>query len=495
MASDRISFDVVVVGAGNAALCAALSARDQGASVAVLEKAPPAEQGGNCPFTGGGFRFVHEGIDDIRHFFVPDLTDEEVARTQMAPYTADDFRQHLTTVTHGDVDAELMEALIAESRPTVEWMHSKGVRWELSGRVSGAAGVPSVIPNAVGLNAWQSGPGLVRMLTAAARRAGITVLYETEMVRLVHGNSGVVGVEARDKNETYKIDCGAVILACGGFEANASMRAEHIGPGWEHAKVRGSRHNTGDGHRAAIDLGAQAFGQWTGCHATPIDIDAPAVGDLKVTDQMPRRSYTLGITVNVDGNRFVDEGGGFAEQTFVKMGQAILEQPRTIAHQIFDSGALPHIEARYSGSKRVQADTVRELAVELGIDPESLARTVDSFNAEAHEGEYTPRSLDSLSTETLDPQKSNWAIRLNAPPFTAFTVTGGITYTYGGLRIDPDGRVLDSNERPIGGLYAAGEIVGGIFYHNSLRAAGLMHGSVFGRAAGAHAGATIRGQA
>ena len=196
MASDRISFDVVVVGAGNAALCAALSARDQGASVAVLEKAPPAEQGGNCPFTGGGFRFVHEGIDDIRHF-VPDLTDEEVARTQMAPYTADDFRQHLTTVTHGDVDAELMEALIAESRPTVEWMHSKGVRWELSGRVSGAAGVPSVIPNAVGLNAWQSGPGLVRMLTAAARRAGITVLYETEMVRLVHGNSGVVGVEAR----------------------------------------------------------------------------------------------------------------------------------------------------------------------------------------------------------------------------------------------------------------------------------------------------------
>ena len=494
MAEDRIYFDVVVVGAGNAALCAALSARDQGVSVAVLEKAPPAEQGGNCPFTGGGFRFVHEGIDDIRRF-VPDLTDEEVARMQMAPYTAGDFRQHLTTVTQGDVDAQLMEALIVESRPTVEWMHAKGVRWELSGRVSGASGVPSVIPNAVGLNAWQAGPGLVRMLTATARRAGVVFLYETEMVRLIRGSSGIDGVEARDKNETYEIGCGAAVLACGGFEANAAMRVEHIGPGWEHAKVRGSRHNTGDGHRAAIDLGAQAFGQWTGCHATPIDIDAPAVGDLQVTDQMPRRSYTLGITVNVDGNRFVDEGEGFAEQTFVKMGQAILEQPKSIAHQIFDSRALPHIEARYGGSKRVQAETMRGLAAELGADPDALTRTVDSFNAEAHEDEYKPRNLDGLSTETLGPPKSNWAIRLDAPPFTAFTVTGGITYTYGGLRIDRDGRVLGSNERPISGLYAAGEIVGGIFYHNSLRAAGLMHGSVFGRAAGAHAGAAVRGQA
>ncbi|HJO82356.1 MAG: FAD-dependent tricarballylate dehydrogenase TcuA [SAR202 cluster bacterium] len=491
MGSERISFDVVVVGAGNAALCAALSAREQGASVVVLEKAPPDEQGGNCPFTGGGFRFVHDGIEDIRHF-VPDLTDDEVARTQMAPYTADDFRQHLTTVTHGDVDPELMAALIAESRPTVEWMHSKGVRWELSGRTSAAAGVPSVIPNAVGLNARESGPGLVQMLTKAARQAGITILYGTEMVRLISGEPGVAGVEARDKSESYEIECGAVILACGGFEANASMRAEHIGPGWESAKVRGSRHNTGDGHRAAMDLGAQPFGQWTGCHATPIDIEAPSVGDLRVTDRMPRRSYTLGITVNSAGLRFVDEGEGFAEQTFVKMGQAILEQPGGMAHQIFDSRALPNIEARYGNSKRVEAATTRELAAELGVDQDALEQTVASFNAGAHESEYAQRTLDGLATNALEPPKSNWAIKLDSPPFTAFTVTGGITYTYGGLKIDTHGRVLGADDRPIAGLYAAGEIVGGIFYHNSLRAAGLMHGSVFGKSAGAHAGAAVR---
>ena len=487
MTSDQPYYDVVVVGAGNAALCAALSAREHGTSVVVLEKAPQAEQGGNCPFTGGGFRFVHGGIGDLLPL-LPELTPDQAERVQMAPYTAEDFRQHLLTVTEGDADPELMETLIAQSTSTVEWMHAKGVRWELSRGTRASAGAPSVIPSSVGLSAWRSGPGLVQMLTTAARRAGITIVYETEMVELIQGGEGEVrGVVARDAQDTYRIESRAVVLACGGFEANAAMRGKHIGPGWELAKVRGSRHNTGDGHRVALDIGAQPFGQWTGCHATPIDADAPATGDLQLTDQMPRRSYPLGITVNQDGRRFVDEGEGFAEQTFVNVGHAILSQKNAVAYQIFDTRALPHLEARYASAKRFEAPTVRQLAEEIGLDPAELERTVVAFNARAHEGEYDARQLDGRSTTGLEPPKSNWAIKIDAPPFVAFTVTVGITYTYGGIRIDAGARVLDTGNNPIPGLYAAGEIVGGIFYHNSLRAAGLMHGSVFGRIAGRNA--------
>ena len=491
--ADLVSeYDVVVVGAGNAALCAALAAQEAGASVVVLEKAPAGEQGGNCPYTGGGFRFVHDGIEDLRAL-LPDLSDAEAGRISMAPYTAEDFHQHFASVTRGDAESQLLDTLIAESRPTVEWMAGKGVRWELTSQGRGEAGAPSVIPNSVGLSAWESGQGLVRMLTTACRRAGITVLYETAMTRLLTSDSGdVVGVEIRDRDGTYELRSSAVVLACGGFEANPEMRRQHIGPGWELARVRGSAHNTGDGIRAAMDVGAGSTGQWNGCHATPIDVDAPETGDLEVTDIMPRRSYPIGISVNRDGRRFVDEGAGFAEQTFVEMGHAVLSQLDGIAYQLFDSRSLPHLEGRYQGARRVEADSIRDLAGRLEVDPSALTRTVDEFNSTAHDGEYEPRVLDGRSTDNLDPPKSNWAIKLDRPPYAAYTVTGGITYTYGGLKIDTRARVLNERGTPISGLYAAGIIVGGIFVHGSLRAAGLMHGAVFGRIAGIGAASAAR---
>ena len=487
MAEDGARFDVIVVGAGNAALCAALSARDAGASVVVLEKAPASEQGGNCPYTGGGFRFTHDGYEDVRSL-QSEPGEAPPQGVSMAPYTAENFREHLISVTFDDVDHDLMEVLIAQSRPTVDWMHQKGVEFELPSSGRPSAGAPSVIPNTVALSAAQSGPGLVRMLTSAARRNGITVLYETKMLRLLQDDFGKISsVVVQDSDGIHEIQCGGVVLACGGFEANQEMRIKYLGQGWEKAKVRGAKYNTGDGHRAALDVGAKPFGQWTGCHATPIDADAPTTGVLEVTDAMPRRSYPLGIMVNVSGLRFADEGEGFAEQTFVKVGRLILEQERSRAYQVFDAKALPHLEARYGTAKGTKADSVAELAAILGMSPVILQGTVDAFNAEAHDGEYRPRELDGLSTKGIVPPKSNWAIKLDAPPFVAYAVTGGITYTYGGLRIDTDARVLNMEDKPISGLYAAGEIVGGIFYHNSLRAAGLMHGSVFGKIAGANA--------
>ena len=229
-----------------------------------------------------------------------------------------------------------------------------------------------------------------------------------------------------------------------------------------------------------------------GANATPIDVDAPVTGDLQVTDIMPRRSYPIGITVNSDGRRFVDEGACFAEQTFVDMGHAILQQDDGVAYQVFDSRAQAHLEGRYSSSRRVEASTISGLAEKLGIDAEGLENTVDGFNATAYDAEYEPRTLDGRSTSDLDTPKSNWAIKLDRPPFFAYTVTGGITYTYGGLKIDTGARVLDTSDEPIPGLYAAGIIVGGIFVHGSLRAAGLMHGAVYGRIAGTAAAAGSR---
>ena len=391
-------------------------------------------------------------------------------------------------MTKGDSDPALIATLIANSRPTVEWMFEKGVRWELSSRSSRIEGAPSVIPNSVGMSAWESGPGLVRMLTTACRRAGVTILYETAMTRLLTNDDGaVIGLEARDQDGLHELLSNGVVLACGGFEASPEMRGEYIGQGWERARVRGSAHNTGDGIRAAMDIGAQGTGQWDGCHATPIDVDAPATGDLQVTDIMPRRSYTIGITVNTDGVRFIDEGAGFAEQTFVDMGHGILSQADGIAHQVFDSRAQAHLEGRYSSARRFEASTIADLADKLGVDAESLEKTVQDFNASAHEAEYEPSTLDGRSTNGLEPPKSNWAIKIDRPPYFAYTVTGGITYTYGGLKIDTGARVLDTEDRPIPGLYAAGIIVGGIFVHGSLRAAGLMHGAVYGRIAGSEA--------
>ena len=480
-------YDVIVVGAGNAALCAALSAREQGATVVVLEKAPPSAQGGNCSYTGGGFRFVHDGIEDLRSL-LPDLTDREVANVSMGPYTAEDFREHLTAVTHGDTDPELMEVLISQSRPTIDWMHSKGVTWELSDRRGLISQAPSVIPSSVGLSAWQSGAGLVQMLTTACRRSGIDILYETKMLRLMQDSrGGVCGVVAQDSDGVQEIHAGGVVLACGGFEANQEMRVKYLGTGWERAKVRGSKYNTGDGHRAAMEVGAGPAGQWTGCHATPIDIDAPTTGVLEATDKMPRRSYTLGITVNLGGRRFIDEGEGFAEQTFVKACGLILEQERGIGIQIFDNKAIPLLEGRYGQSTPVEGGSIEELAEKLPVNSKVLSATVKAFNDQAQDDEYRPRELDGRSTRTLSPPKSNWAIKIDTPPFRAYTVTGGITYTYGGPKINSEAQVLDMEDRPIPGLYAAGEIVGGIFYHNSLRAAGLMHGAAYGKLAGANA--------
>ena len=482
--------DVIVVGAGNAALSAALSAAEQGRSVLVVEKAPEYLRGGNSYFTGGLFRFAYDGLEDCLAL-LPDLSLEERDSVDVGSYSEATFYSDVMRVTEGLSDPELVQTLVSQSLPTMRWMTQQGMRWVLAygrqafrheGRMRFWGGL---IVEAVG-----AGKGLADRQFDLVDRAGIRVLYQTKATSLVADQRGrVVGVTLRNADGFQDVSAKSVVLACGGFEANPEMRARYLGPGWELAKVRGTRFNTGDGIRMALDIGAQPFGHWSSCHAVAWDLNAPPFGDRNVADLFQKHSYPFGIIVNIEGKRFVDEGADFRNYTYAKYGREILFQPQRAAYQLFDDKTKHLLRDEYSIPQvsKVSADTVEELADGLGIDRENLVSTVSAFNSAVQEGEYNPTALDGKRTEGIDPPKSNWALPLDSPPYLGFAVTCGITFTFGGLRINGRAQVLDTEDAPITGLYAAGELVGGIFYNNYPGGSGLMAGAVFGKIAGASA--------
>jgi tricarballylate dehydrogenase len=253
--------------------------------------------------------------------------------------------------------------------------------------------------------------------------------------------------------------------------------------------VRGVRFNTGDGIRMALDIGAQPFGHWSGCHAVAWDLNAPAFGNRAITDLYQKHSYPFGLIVNADGQRFVDEGADFRNYTYAKYGKQILTQPQRVAFQLFDQKTLHLLREEYRIPQVTMAeeDTIEALAEALDIDPAGLVQTVADYNAACVPGDYNPTVLDGVHTEGVEPAKSNWALALDSPPYQGYAVTCGITFTFGGLRINGRGQVMDTLEEPIPGLYAAGELVGGLFYNNYAGGAGLMAGSVFGKLAGVSA--------
>ncbi|HEX9418650.1 MAG TPA: FAD-binding protein, partial [Methylomirabilota bacterium] len=245
--------------------------------------------------------------------------------------------------------------------------------------------------------------------------------------------------------------------------------------------------------KMALDIGAQPYGHWSSCHAVQWDMNAPPFGDRKVGDMFQKHSYPLGIMVNLNGERFVDEGADFRNFTYVKYGQTVIRQPQQTAFQIFDQKTLPILREEYRIREitKAEAPTIEELARKLEINPAGLARTVKEFNAAVEDKPFNPAILDGKGTRGITPAKTNWAQKLDAPPYVGFGVTCGITFTFGGLRVDLRAQVQDIEDQPIRGLYAAGELVGGLFYHNYPGGAGLMAGSVFGKAAGESAAADL----
>ncbi len=484
-------YDVVVVGKGNAALCAALSARELRVSVAMLEAATEDESGGNSRFAGGVMRFAYGTVDELKR--LTDITDDEIATSDFGTNTREEYLDDLYRLTSYRTDPDLSELLVNRSLDTLAWLRSKGVRFNLNfGRQSGLVGAKRVFFGRMPIEASGGGAGLVQHLDAAAKKAGIEVFYETRVSSLLYDGERVSGVRARHRGKATEFRAKSVVLACGGFEANPEWRTRYLGPGWELAKVRGTRFNVGDGLRMALDIGAAPYGNWSGCHATGWDRYAPEFGDVNVGDQFQKHSYIFGLLINAEGRRFVDEGLDFHSFTYAQYGGEVLKQPGQFAWQVFDSKVkhLLRSEYRIKFVTKATANTLEELATKLeGVDGPQFLKTVREYNAAVQGSAAFDHTIkDGKRTVGIEPPKSNWAQPLDTPPFDAYATTCGITFTFGGLRIDKEtGQVLDVHFHPIPGLYTAGEMVGGLFYFNYPSGTGLVSGAVFGRLAGTSA--------
>jgi tricarballylate dehydrogenase len=484
------SADVVVVGGGNAGYCAAHAAAGRGRRVVLLERAAPAEAGGNSFFTAGAIRMAHGGVADLLDIVEPD---ERHARTEVPPYSAGQFRADMERTTSGRCDPLLTDALVADSAPAVRWLHRLGVPFRLmyERQAYERSDGSYLFWGGLAVGAAGGGKGLMAGHRQIAARLGVDVRYERCCSGLVRDRSEVTGVFwERPDGTRGLLEAAAVVLAAGGFEADPGLRRTHLGEGWQHARVRGTPLNDGLVLRAALDAGAARAGDWTTAHAVAWDAGAPAVGDRELTNQLTRQSYPLGIVVNTLGRRFVDEGADFRNYTYARYGADILAQPGAVAFQIFDADIRPLLRPEEYDSPGVSehvAATIPDLATACGIDADGLAQTVADFNrAVRREVRFDPAIKDGRSA-SVSPPKSNWANPIEKPPFYAYPVTCGITFTFGGLRADADARVLDESGAVIGGLYVCGEMLGGLFSGNYPGGSGLTAGLVFGRRAGSAA--------
>lgn len=487
------TWDTIIIGAGNAAFCAAHAAKEAGSTVLMLECAPEAENGGNSRYTAGAIRFTYDGVDDIRAL-CPDLPEDQVAITDFGTYTTEQFFDDMFRVTRYRTDPALCERLVTSSRETMHWMREKGIRFiPIYGRQAFKVDGRFKFWGGLTLETWGGGPGLVDAHTSIAKVSGIEIRYETRALEILTDGHAVTGVKVRHKGQIQSLKSKSVVIASGGFQANPEMRTRYLGPGWEMASVRGSRFNTGEGIKMAMNIGASSYGNWSGCHAVGWDYNAPEFGDLDVGDGFQKHSYPWGIMVNAYGKRFVDEGADFRNYTYAKYGRVILDQPDQFAWQVFDA-KVTHLlrdEYRIKRVSKVSAPTLEKLASKLeGVDRNSFLEEIKAYNkAVDTQTSFDPNIKDGRGTYGLPINKSNWANTIDEGPFEAYQVGCGITFTFGGLRIDPDSaQVLDNNLDPIPGLFAAGELVGGVFFFNYPGGTGLINGSVFGRLAGTSAG-------
>ena len=483
--------DVVVVGGGNAGFCAAHASLEGGASTLVLEKGVKDESGGNSFHTAGAFRFTHGGIGDLEA-----ILDEESRSkgqvTELAPYSAVDFSSDMRRLTEDRCDPAMTKQLVEDSASAVRWLAGKGLRWRLMyERQSYQSQGRFVFFGGLAVGSVDGGKGLIEMHTEALRRAGGHIRYGAEVTELLVESGRMAGVRYRDlAGDIHIVRSRSVVLASGGFESDPERRACHLGAGWEHAIVRGTPLNTGEVLDLALGIGAARHGDWSSCHSVAWDADAPPHGgDRRLTNQRTRQSYPIGIVVNRDGARFLDEGADFRNYTYAKYGAKILQQPDGIAFQLFDAKTRPMLRTEEYDSEPIasaRADSLGELADRLGVDRSGLEQTVEEFNKSIVDVLFDPAVKDGRAARTAPP-KSNWAVALDTPPYYGFAVRCGLTFTFGGLKVNGDAQVLGESGTPIGGLFAAGEIVGGLFSGNYPGGSGLTAGAVYGRLAGASA--------
>jgi tricarballylate dehydrogenase len=482
--------DVIVVGGGSAAFEATVAAKQAGAErIVMLEKAPEPEFGGNARYSHTGFRWVFSGAEEVRQF-LPHLDEATFRQLHLPAYTAEMFAADLQRVTRGRIDKGLADLVVQQSNAAIHWMRELGIQWEIDshviidGRYYFEPGLVIHPTGGVG-----GGLGQLMQWREIASRMGIDIRYESRVCQLYGNDRRIDGVRVSNPDGEYDLFGAGVILCSGGFQANAEMRARYLGTNADLMKVRGSRHDTGEVLMMALTLGAKPSGHWQGAHATPIDVNFP---DVEISNKANRYGYPYGITVNSLGQRFFDEGEARHSYTYAKTGWAVLSQPGAVAYQIYDQKSTPLLNQRYyEFSHPIQADTIDELAGKIGIEPVVLNHTISEFNNAVREDiPFDATKLDGRCSEGIVPKKSNWAMRVDKPPYWAYAVTGGITFTFGGLQINDNAQVLNTSGNPITGLFASGDIVG-LFFHNYPSCTGQTRNVVFSRLAGR--GAAVRG--
>ena len=495
---------IVVVGSGNAALCAGIAALEAGADVTILEKATLSESGGNSRYTAGAMRFAYASREEILAL-LRDPSEARLADTEFGSYPKDKFATDMLHFNEGRPLNDLQRRLIDDSYATMLWLTKHNIRFDpIYSRQTFQKNGKYVFWGGLTLESKGEGVGLVDAQIKEFERLGGRVRCQAECRELLLDDgvvTGVVtavatdvvtGVRLDTPNSTETITCNAVVLACGGFESSPEMRGKLLGERWQHAKVRGTPHNTGAGLTMAQKVGAELVGRIDGCHAVPMDLHMPDYGnqDLPFIERKNYRKicYFLGVMLNARGERFVDEGQNFRNYTYAQFGRAILEQPDSFAWQIFDQKVEPLLydEYRFEHASFVEANTLEELVTLLeGVNPDSALQTLQAFNEAVDDAVvFDPSSLDGRRTHGLKLDKTNWANKLDTPPYRAYPVTCGITFTYAGVKIDDSAAVLSAAGERIPGLFACGEMVGGIFFDGYPGGSGLTSGAVFGRLAG-----------
>ncbi|KAG9195301.1 hypothetical protein G6011_00422 [Alternaria panax] len=506
--TSSLNIDVLVIGGGNAGFSAATAAAESGACrVVLIEKAPKEWAGGNSYFTAGAFRTVHNGTSDL--LSIVNNVDRETAKLiDMEPYTKEDFCKDMDRVCLGRSDPELSKVLVQESNEAVKWLAKNGIRYQLSfNRQAYKVDGRYKFWGGMALMTEDGGKGLITDHQASAQRHGVEVYYETPAKRIITSSSGTItGAIVEYLGEDTLVSTKAIVLAAGGFEANPRMRSQYLGPNWDLARVRGTPFNTGEVLEFAIrDVNARQAGNWSGCHSTCWDANAPAnSGDREVSNEFTKSGYPLGLMINTNGVRFVDEGIDMRNYTYAKFGRAIHEQPGSVAYQVWDQRAIPWLRDEEYRDERVQkilGTTLEELAKNLANDsglsaPEQFVETVKQYNEAVHASQtenpdrkWDPAVKDRLCTQSsrkkLALAKSNWALPLDQGPFMAVKVCCGITFTFGGLAVNPKTTAVISNSgKEVEGLFCVGEMLGGLFYGNYPGGSGLTSGAVFGRRAG-----------
>src|SRR5580704_16447980 len=464
MADLTKKYDVLVVGGGNAALCAAISARRAGASVLVLEAATKFYRGGNTRHTRN-LRCAHDAA-------TKELT---------GPYPEEEFFDDLLRVTGGNTNEPLARHMIHESKEMLDWIGEQGVRFQPS--LGGTLSLGRTNSFFLG-----GGRAMLNALYLTAERLGIEILYDAEVVDLEIDNGMFLSAVLKQGDGRAKVSASTLVAAAGGFEANIEWLKQYWGEAADNFLIRGTPYNRGSILKLLLDNGVQEVGDPTQCHAVAIDARAPKFDGGIITRH---DSVVFGIVVNRDAQRFYDEGEDIWPKRYAIWGRLVAAQPGQIAYIIFDASSRNSFMPTLFPP--IEATTIAGLAEKLELDAAALEKTVSGFNAAVRPGTFDHTILDDCRTEGLTPPKTHWARRIETPPFYAYPVRPGITFTYLGTRVNKQARMLMKDGKSSANMFAAGEIMSGNVLGKGYAAGmGMTIGSVFGRIAGREAARNAR---